>query len=58
MARKISNFPASDLLLKILHTPLYWLNFLHFSENKLKIKLILKLINKGKSKIDLDLHNS
>ena len=45
---KSQNFHvASDWLFDILHTPLYWLNFIHFSGYKLKIKLILRLIKRG-----------
>ena len=37
---KISNFPISDWFYSILCTPLYWLNFIHLTFYKLKIKII------------------
>ena len=37
---KISNFPISDWFYSILCTPLYWLNFVHLTLYKLKIKII------------------
>ena len=47
MAWKISNLPTSDWRFNFYNRHSDWLNFRNFPENKLKIKIILRLTKRG-----------
>jgi len=55
MARKISNFLASDWLFGILHTPIYSLNLYR---TQTKDDFDLEINKKCKSSIGFNIHNS